>query len=954
MIDDCQKFLEPNFDGLCCLRHLIEMSRLSEARMIPHRYFDFLLHSFHKQFQKSLSTRTNMFIANNSLDLTLSLMSIMSKCVAFFFSSYKFKYAKFISKVSLRLIKTSLYKAHPQVLLSASAIHMNLAAVYIKQNKWDKALSEMNSIKPLMITDMDKLIFYNNYVKIYSTAHKDSNDLVAQGVLSSIYLEMKKLILDLIYNIKNEYLKEKTINKEDDINVIAFICYNYGIQMEKIGNLDEAKFMYKSGYEFGLCLLSQKDYLIDKYENKVRMFSLNKVEDDSNSNLNSEDDGVLITEENVDEVNLNTKLECVMSKLDNITERLNNGDISEKEHIELVKQAEQIRQMINNINSNDETMETPKLNEKISPKAITSKKTQIVCKEKNETHANINECNTSEIDLKSKKFYSSDDNNSVIDFHPNMGEVNLLDIDSHSESNSSIKAVKKKNAFQMPTVTKPKLQIHIDAVEEEPKYECVTFYQKAAVIAPGINIHLDNTKNDDYKCETYYTKFVGHLTREIISSKSNLSLDIFYGESKFQKEFFKQNVFTFDINSFFDKLTKPSLSTRPIIAVRFIKNEKFLLSLVPINDGINLSLKTPTGTITSSIKFDYDKLRLIMKKILIHISLRPFQIFNMIKTMNDFTSNCFVNFISCRFQDGYKFGISPVPIGAFLKKTINIRVRHVLCSFDILVFDKNTARILVSSNDNYIIFIDAEFDDKSFDLIFEKEKIKGNIYSLRAEDYATDTNIISIGKNVQKLLNAFCINRFNTFDDMCSCQSLVFSMKITNECKEGVLFCSEFTDKLFKVISVSTDSQKKDEGIIYSSEIKNLFGLELKDLFIRTNQQERTFISQIVLSSVELNYATDKLTLMEFTEKEKFNFYKNNKAAHCSFVDINGIQFIKMIIYTPIAQMEHVKLLVVNGKVKETKFKFDKKSKEKIKKIFDKTLCNIIKGNDCYIEEIEM
>lgn len=84
MIDDCQKFLEPNFDGLCCLRHLIEMSRLSEARMIPHRYFDFLLHSFHKQFQKSLSTRTNMFIANNSLDLTLSLMSIMSKCVAFF------------------------------------------------------------------------------------------------------------------------------------------------------------------------------------------------------------------------------------------------------------------------------------------------------------------------------------------------------------------------------------------------------------------------------------------------------------------------------------------------------------------------------------------------------------------------------------------------------------------------------------------------------------------------------------------------------------------------------------------------------------------------------------------------------------------------------------------------------------------------------------------------------
>ena len=239
-------------------------------------------------------------------------------------------------------------------------------------------------------------------------------------------------------------------------------------------------------------------------------------------------------------------------------------------------------------------------------------------------------------------------------------------------------------------------------------------------------------------------------------------------------------------------------------------------------------------------------------------------------------------------------------------------------------------------------------------MIFIKEKIKGNIYTLRSEDYASDNNIISLGKNVQKLLNAFCTNRFNTFDDMANNHTLMFSMKISNECKGGVLYCSEFTDKLFKVISVSTDSQKKDEGIIYSAEIKDLFGLELKELFNRTNLHERTFISQIVLSSIELNYATDKLTLMEFKEKEKYKFYKENKVAYCSYVDINGNQFIKMIIYNPITQQEHVKLLIINGKIKDTQFKFDKKNKEKIKKMFDKTLCHIAKGNDCYIEEIEI
>ena len=176
--------------------------------------------------------------------------------------------------------------------------------------------------------------------------------------------------------------------------------------------------------------------------------------------------------------------------------------------------------------------------------------------------------------------------------------------------------------------------------------ECVTYYEKAEIATPKINIHLDNDPTNEYKCETFYLKLVDGLTREIRSSRG-IANEFFFSENKIVRESFRSKLFTFDVDLFFDSLTKPSSrNIKPITAVRFIKNEKYLLMLMPSNEGINISLAKPNGKSVSSIKFDYFKLKQLISKLSLYVSLRIYQTFSMVKTLIDFTSMFLVNHVS--------------------------------------------------------------------------------------------------------------------------------------------------------------------------------------------------------------------------------------------------------------------------------------------------------------------
>ena len=151
---------------------------------------------------------------------------------------------------------------------------------------------------------------------------------------------------------------------------------------------------------------------------------------------------------------------------------------------------------------------------------------------------------------------------------------------------------------------------------------------------------------------------------------------------------------------------------------------------------------------------------------------------------------------------------------------------------------------------------------------------------------------------------------------------------------------------------MDTESSIKKEGIIYSCNLREIFGYEVTDFYKRTNQYEKTLINQIVLSSFEMNTSTNKITLMDYKLKEEHKFHMNGKLGCVSLIDINGNQFLKMMMYHPMVQQEHFKLLIIDGKVRgHSRFHFDRYH-DKIKQIFEKTINNVKKGIDCYIEEL--
>ena len=271
-----------------------------------------------------------------------------------------------------------------------------------------------------------------------------------------------------------------------------------------------------------------------------------------------------------------------MKQLENIQVAINNNEIGSKEHQDILEQAEQIKQLIkqaNQDNKNDDILdieETPikqkkkkqSLRDHVSENtaATTNKKTQIVCREKKEAKPSLSselEIKANSLDKNIQKFYSSDDNTSI-DFHTNLSQINLLEIENQSEDGNKDQIpifgkddnANNENSNNRKTPSKMPIVINIDAIPEETKYECVTYYQKVSDVPPTINVHLDQTSEDKYECVTYYTKLVDALTKEVAVAHgltdNNSYKEYFDSENKVNQEMCKVKVFDFDVNLFYD------------------------------------------------------------------------------------------------------------------------------------------------------------------------------------------------------------------------------------------------------------------------------------------------------------------------------------------------------------------------------------------------------------------
>ena len=228
-------------------------------------------------------------------------------------------------------------------------------------------------------------------------------------------------------------------------------------------------------------------------------------------------------------------------------------------------------------------------------------------------------------------------------------------------------------------------------------------------------------------------------------------------------------------------------------------------------------------------------------------------------------------------------------------------------------------------------------------------------YILKSSDYSEDSNIINLGKNCQKLINNFCVGKYNTFEDLCTSKGVSFYAKVTDHCQEMMLRGAEFGDRLFKVTELTAQGSSKNEGLIYSCEMKILFGYEIADLNKRINEFERTALSQFILNSVHEDEKSSKIALSAFEVLDSYKFCFENKVCSFEYVNIGDNRYIKMLIYYPLTQQEHTKIFFLKSSSEKCLKKFNFEQQEaKIRKLFHNSLHNLTKGQDSYIELFEI
>ena len=163
MIQDCQNKFIPNYKKTCCLKHLIILNNISEINLLDHKYGKFLLKTlnhYYKEKSENLSNEIN-------LDNSLKFLNIITKYISHYYFLDKIAFAKFLCKFGIKFTDSSLFREHPDMIIRLYAIRNNLASIHEKEKKYEKSLNELDLCKKYLNSNYDKIVFYNNYIRIY-------------------------------------------------------------------------------------------------------------------------------------------------------------------------------------------------------------------------------------------------------------------------------------------------------------------------------------------------------------------------------------------------------------------------------------------------------------------------------------------------------------------------------------------------------------------------------------------------------------------------------------------------------------------------------------------------------------------------------------------------------------------------------------------------------------------
>ena len=153
-----------------------------------------------------------MFIEIN-LENSVKFLNTITKYISHYYFIEKLAFSKFICECGIKFTDSNLYKEHPYMTLRLFAIRNNLASIHEKEKKYEKSLNQLDLCKKSLNSNYDKIIFYNNYIRIYNQI-KNKNG-------HKSYLNLwKEYIIEEINNMKNTNLFYSDNNKFNFIYIL--------------------------------------------------------------------------------------------------------------------------------------------------------------------------------------------------------------------------------------------------------------------------------------------------------------------------------------------------------------------------------------------------------------------------------------------------------------------------------------------------------------------------------------------------------------------------------------------------------------------------------------------------------------------------------------------------------------------------------------------------------------
>ena len=689
MLQDCNKIHIPSFTETCCLTHLIEMNEYANDHFLSTKYTKFFL----KELLPRYKSEQLSFSSYNKAT-TNKLMKILLHQLCHFFCMNKFRFAKLMVNIALDFHYKSVFRSHPEIIVNTAAVYNNVACIYERTGVNDKAIKYFNHFFKYAVTPMDKLIFYNNALKVLIKMNR-----VAE--IEDIAEKFRALLFEEVEKAKKEKLIALAQNEQNKMSdefiakckLLTFLMYNYALMIEMNGKSREVRDNYKKGYEFSMSMLGETNLYTSKFLHKLdtkRPIALSRSKT-LNTTMRSRTPSTRPHHMQKETVSseINKKVDRIIQQLGKISDASPKSEISKTSELQTSKSCSSVTRM-------KEMMKY-----KIRPIIDIVSSTM---NHKNETTKNMIDEVIKEFEAES---VAAKPRKSMI--LPQTNIPNLISKQKEKDEDNS--------QYKKPLKIKQLFQRVIGITKKEESQG-----QFSQMITSLLNNTMDNNKN------------LQPPPQNNLALKNTIDNDeVMFNSSRKDKNVFDididKSIIVYPVNpplkekeklshsrslSLFESLLSSSVSKPLSFRIhRRFNDVDFTISLTVSNTTFSfVLLNSMTNENFFSLNLEFKKIKSTLAKMCLHYGIKNTSTLLSINTIDKFSMffTQFISILKSNSSHKYKFGISPTPIGLIVDKRIEFKISKFSYVIDIVDNSDGFYRAVitsVSSQSNFCVNIHA-------------------------------------------------------------------------------------------------------------------------------------------------------------------------------------------------------------------------------------------------------